>query len=122
MKLKRFSHRTRPGPIGIVAALGLALLSAPALAGGLYVNEFSTASQANAGAGRGAWVPDASAALHNPAAMTRLEDHALATGFSLAAGRVRFDPASNSPTGTRTGRDQAGKRAQTESTVRPARK
>lgn len=79
-----------------------------AMAGGLYVNEFSTTSQANAGAGRGAWAPDASAALHNPAAMTRLEDHGLAGGLTFVMGDVRFDPASDSPNGTRSGGNQVG--------------
>ena len=79
-----------------------------AQAGGLYGNEFSTASQANAGAGRGAWAPDASVTLHNPAAMTELEDHGFAGGFSIASGRVRFDPTSDSPSGNGDGGDQVG--------------
>ena len=61
-----------------------------ARAGGLYVNEFSTAVQGNAGAGRGAWAPDASATLHNPASMIQHDDHAFATGFSLFAGDGPF--------------------------------
>jgi len=84
------------------------MLSAPANAGGLYVNEYSTTSQANAGAGRGAWVPDASAALHNPTSMTQLDDHGFATGLSLAFGDVHFDVASSSPSGTANGGNQAG--------------
>jgi len=83
-------------------------LAGSAAAGGLYVNEFSTTSQGNAGAGRGAWVPDASATLHNPASMTRLEDHGFAGGLSLAVGNVRFDPDSNSPSGTASGGNQVG--------------
>lgn len=89
--------------------LVIGLLSpASANAGGLYVNEFSTSSQSNAGAGRGAWVPDASATLHNPAAMTRLDDHGFAGGFSLAVGDIRFDPAASSPNGTVNGGNQSG--------------
>ncbi len=92
-----------------LASLGAGLLLAgSAAAGGLYVNELSTTSQGNAGAGRGAWVPDASATLHNPAAMTRLDDHGFAGGLSLAVGNVRFDPASNSPSGNASGGNQAG--------------
>ena len=79
-----------------------------AVAGGLYINEFSTSSQANAGAGRGAWAPDASVTLHNPAAMTRLDDHGFASGFSIAFGRVRFDASSSSPSGSDDGGNQAG--------------
>jgi long-chain fatty acid transport protein len=84
------------------------LIAGSASAGGLYSNELSTTSQGNAGAGRGAWVPDASAALHNPAAMTRLDDHGFAGGLSLVVGNVRFDPASNSPSGNASGGNQVG--------------
>jgi len=87
--------------------LGTFVMSS-ANAGGLYVNEFSTTSQANAGAGRGAWSPDASVALHNPASMTQLDDHGFASGFSLASGTVHFDATSTSPSGTGNGGDQAG--------------
>ena len=74
-----------------------------ARAGGLYVNEFSTTSQANAGAGRGAWAPDASATLHNPASMTQLDDHAFATGFSLGVGDIHFDSSTGSDGGNQAG-------------------
>jgi long-chain fatty acid transport protein len=84
------------------------LLATSAGAGGLYVNEFSTTSQANAGAGRGAWVPDASATLHNPASMTRLDDHGFAGGFSGLFGDIRFDPDASSTNGDRNGGSQAG--------------
>jgi long-chain fatty acid transport protein len=95
----------------VLAMLGLTVLLAtflavPARAGGLYLNEYSTTSQANAGAGRGAWVPDASATLHNPAAMTQLEDHGLAMGVSAVFGNIRFDPSSSSPSGTGRGGNQ----------------
>ncbi len=96
----------------VVLALGPLLLASalttPAHAGGLYVNEYSTTSQANAGAGRGAWAPDASATLHNPASMTELDDHGFATGFSLAIGDVHFDSSSTSPSGSANGGNQAG--------------
>jgi long-chain fatty acid transport protein len=74
-----------------------------AQAGGLYVNEFSTASQGNAGAGRGAWAPDASATLHNPASMTKHDDHAFATGFSLFAGDIHFDSSTGANGGNQAG-------------------
>lgn len=101
--------RKLPDRIRLAATLiaGLALvLPSLAVAGGLYVNEFTTTSQANAGAGRGAWAPDASVALHNPAAMTRLDDHGLAGGLGLVFGDVRFDPADGSPSGDKSGRNQ----------------
>jgi long-chain fatty acid transport protein len=98
--------RLAPRLLGLVTLA--VLLATAANAGGLYVNEFGTTSQANAGAGRGAWAPDASATLHNPATMTRLDDHAAATGFSVGFGRVKFDPNTGSPSGTGNGGNQAG--------------
>lgn len=102
-------RRTAGRMLALLASLSSGfLLAGSAAAGGLYGNELSTSSQGNAGAGRGAWVPDASATLHNPASMTRLEDHGFATGLSLVAGNVRFDPDSNSPSGTASGGNQVG--------------
>lgn len=93
--------------LGLGASVALVAADA-ASAGGLYTNEFSTTAQANAGAGRGAWAPDASVALHNPAAMTRLTDHGFATGLSAAVGRIQFDPTADSPSGNKSGGNQAG--------------
>jgi long-chain fatty acid transport protein len=116
MAAVRSASRTGTWPrrrrCGLLPTFGLTVLLAtstvaPARAGGLYLNELSTTSQANAGAGRGAWAPDASAALHNPAAMTRLEDHGLATGFSAVFGNIHFDPDSTSPSGNGSGGNQA---------------
>jgi long-chain fatty acid transport protein len=97
---------------GLLSVIGLSVLLATATvtsarAGGLNLNELSTTSQANAGAGRGAWAPDASAALHNPAAMTALEDHGLAVGLTAVFGNIRFDPDSTSPSGNGSGGNQA---------------
>jgi long-chain fatty acid transport protein len=94
-------------------ALGLAIAwspiaATPAHAGGLYTNEFSTTVQANAGAGRGAWAPDASSALHNPATMTERDEHSFASGFSIALANVHFDTDSNSPGGNGNGGNQGG--------------
>ena len=72
----------------LASSVSMMLLAGTAGAGGLYVNELSTTSQGNAGAGRGAWVPDASATLHNPASMTRLKDHGFAGGLSLVPSRA----------------------------------
>jgi long-chain fatty acid transport protein len=79
------------------------MLATSVEAGGLYVNEFSTTSQSNSGAGRGAWAPDASATLHNPAAMTRLDDHGFAGGFSALFGEVHFDSETGSDGGNQAG-------------------
>jgi len=98
----------RSWPRQCMLALAIATLADAAVAGGLYVNEFSTTAQATAGAGRGAWAADASATLHNPATMTQLDDHAFSTGFSLASARVRFDRSQGTPSGGGNGQDQAG--------------
>ena len=70
-------------PGGFAAFLAVAFLIAcaaisPARAGGLYIQEFATPSQGTAGAGAAA--RDASAALHNPAGMTRLDGHQAMAG------------------------------------------
>jgi long-chain fatty acid transport protein len=40
--------------------------------------------------------------------MTRLDDHAFSTGFSLAFGRIEFDAANDTPSGGGNGGNQAG--------------
>jgi long-chain fatty acid transport protein len=92
----------------LATALLPSLHPASVSAGGLYVNEFGTTSQANAGAGRGAWASDASATLHNPATMTRLDDQAFSTGLHLAFGNIRFDAEATSPSGVGNGGNQVG--------------
>ncbi len=89
------------------AALGVSV-GKGAAGGGLYLNEFSTTVQSSAGAGRSAWAPDASATLHNPATMTRRNDHALSSGFDLAVGWIEFDASDSSPSGGGNGGNQAG--------------
>lgn len=106
----RSCRRRRVG-VALVFFAAIALFVPPiARAGGLYANELSTSAQANAGAGRVAWAPDASATVHNPALMTELEDHGFAAGFSLVFGKVRFDAdvAPNPSTGTGNGGNQVG--------------
>jgi long-chain fatty acid transport protein len=104
---RRFAYDRAVRRACALLLLAILLPVGAAQAGGLYLNEFSTTSQGNAGAGRGAWVPDASATLHNPASMTRLDDHGLAAGASVIFGRVRFDPSPASPNGTGRGGNQA---------------
>jgi long-chain fatty acid transport protein len=113
--MSRIDSKVRRMPTGLPRSIAAALIVASsfvatsAWAGGLYVNEYSTSSQANGGAGRGAYVPDASASLHNPASMTRLDDHGFASGMSLAVGNIHFDTDSTPGTGgTSNGGNQAG--------------
>ena len=89
-------------------ALGLGVWTAsPAGAGGLYSNEYATSIQGNARAGAVAWANDASFALHNPAGMTKLDDHAFASGFALAVANIKFDYSQN-PRGGGNGGEQGG--------------
>lgn len=99
---------SRRVPVLLAATALFGLAAADASGGGLYVNEFGTAVQSMGGAGRAAWAEDASATLHNPATMTELDDHAFATGFDLAFGRVKFDAADSTPSGGGDGGNQAG--------------
>lgn len=92
----------RPGSLILCVLIG-SILATSVEAGGLYVNEFSTTSQSNSGAGRGAWAPDASATLHNPASMTRLDDHGFAGGFSLLFGDIHFDSETGADGGNQAG-------------------
>ena len=103
-----YRSAVRPFVESIICVVAGIFWALPADAGGLYSNELSTTSQANAGAGRGAWAPDASAAIHNPASMTRLDDHGFATGLSLVFGEVQFDAEASSPSGTASGGNQVG--------------
>lgn len=77
--------------------LMLTFLAAPALAGGLYINEFATPSLGTAGAGAQAWADNASIAFFNPAGMTRLEGKELMLGGGLIYTDIKFDPASDTP-------------------------
>ena len=77
--------------------LMLTFLASPALAGGLYINEFATPSLGTAGAGAQAWADNASIAFFNPAGMTRLEGKELMLGGGLIYTDVKFDPASDTP-------------------------
>ena len=64
----------------ITAALSLAILAIfalaqPARSGGLYNSEFGTPTLGTASAGASAGTDGASTAIHNPATMTRLDEH-----------------------------------------------
>ncbi len=73
------------------------LVCGPALAGGLYINEFATPSQGVAGAGAEAVAVDASTTWHNPAGMTRVEGNEVMLGAGLGYAQTRFDPDSTTP-------------------------
>jgi hypothetical protein len=77
---------------GVLAAAFVAAGTAPAHAGGLYISEYGTPSMGTADAGSQAWGNDASAALHNPASMTRLDGHAMLAGVGAGITQVEFDP------------------------------
>jgi long-chain fatty acid transport protein len=61
-----------------------------------------------AGAGALAWGKDASSAIHNPAAMTRLDGHELMLGLAPGYGIVKFDKDSDSPVAGNNGGNQSG--------------
>ena len=81
------------GFIGIFAQL----LGNSVMAGGLYLNEFSTPTMGTAGAGAQAWANDASTSFHNPAGMTRLDGNQLMLGGGFLAVDLEFEPAPNTP-------------------------
>lgn len=84
--------------------------SLPTEAGGLYLNEFATPSEGNAGAGREALADNASTAFAfaNPAGMTRLQGNQLNVGGGLGVTRIEFDPAPNTPVPGNDGGDAGG--------------
>ncbi len=61
-----------------------------------------------AGAGSQAVAGDASIAFHNPAGMTRLDDHSLLTGLAPGFTNVKFDKDQGTPTSGGNGGEQGG--------------
>ncbi len=100
--MKRVSH------LAGVCVLATVVAVAPAQAGGLYINEFATASMGAAGAGAQAIANDASTAFHNPAGMTHLEGSALSLGAGLGVVQTEFDPADDTPIPGNDGGNQGG--------------
>ena len=88
---------------GLLAMLAASATSAHA--GGLYIQEFATASMGTANAGAQAWADDASAAWSNPAGMTRLEQSEIAVGVGFAHSKVEFDADDGTPAGGGDGGD-----------------
>ena len=91
-----------------LVTLCVALAAGSAQAGGLYIQEFGTPTQATATAGAQAKANDASTAFHNPAGMTRLDDHALMLAGGLLIGDIKFDVDDDSPTSGGNGGQQGG--------------
>lgn len=91
-----------------LAILVLFALADSARAGGLYLSEFGTTALGTASAGASAGTDGASTAIHNPAAMTRLDEHQLAVGSALAFSFVEFDPDSGTPVAGSDGGNQGG--------------
>jgi long-chain fatty acid transport protein len=90
-------------------ALAVSLLAASAAhAGGLYLSEFGTPSMGTAGAGALAVASDASTALHNPAGMTRLDEHQLMLSVAPGIAVTKFDPAKDTPVPGGDGGNQGG--------------
>jgi len=94
--------------IRLAAVLAGSLLAGASQAGGIYVPTFGTPSMGTAGAGAQAIADDASTAIHNPAGMTRLDDHQLVGGLAPGFGRVKFDADGDTPSGGDNGGDQGG--------------
>lgn len=97
--------------IGCAAALsvaGVVATSSQVYAGGLYAAEFGTPSMGTASVGAEARGLDASTALHNPAAMTRLDDHQLMMAAAPGMSDVQFAPDSGSPLPGSDGGQQGG--------------
>lgn len=107
MNLHETSRPRRVAGIALAWVLaGLAPLSASG--GGLYLSEFGTPSMGTAGAGAAAIASDASTALHNPAGMTRLDEHQLLLGAAPGIAVAEFDPALDTPVPGSDGGNQGG--------------
>lgn len=80
-------------------ALALCTLfaSSSSHAGGLWLNEFGDFSGGRASAGSQAGVDDASALIHNPASITRLEGRQLQLNAGILIPEVEFDIESTGP-------------------------
>ncbi|ARN75755.1 OmpP1/FadL family transporter [Oceanicoccus sagamiensis] len=91
------------------AIVPLIILSEAASAGGLWLNEYGTPAMGRARAGAAAGVDDASAVLHNPASITRLEKRqSMATG-GIIYNRTDFDVKRGSiANGDKAGSDAGG--------------
>ena len=69
----------------------LTMCATPAFAGGLWISEFGSPAMGRAGAGSAAGTDDASAALHNPASMSRIDTPELMVTGGLISSTLEFD-------------------------------
>ncbi len=94
--------------VQLAVVLAGLLLAGPSQAGGLYLPIFGTPSMGSASAGANAIGDDASTAIHNPAAMTRLDDHQFLGGLAPGFGVVKFKADAATPSGGGDGGNQGG--------------
>lgn len=84
--------------IGTVTCLLVSLPCASLVhAGGLWINEYGSPAMGRAGAGSQSSGMDASAALHNPASMSRLSENQLMVSGGLISSSIEFDLQRTSP-------------------------
>jgi long-chain fatty acid transport protein len=83
----------------IVCILVVACCALPAVAGGLYLNEYGTPVMGNAGAGSVAEASDASTSFHNPAGMTLLGQRQFMLSLGIGYSDVSFDTDNSVVTG-----------------------
>ena len=100
--------RRNRNSLGVAISTAWLLFAVPAHAGGLYLSTFGTPSMGTASAGANAIAHDASTAFHNPAGMTRLDDHQALMGLAPGFSTVEFDPDADTPTPGNDGNDQGG--------------
>jgi long-chain fatty acid transport protein len=93
---------------GVLVASVVLLSAGISQAGGLYIQEFGTPAHATASAGAQATADDASTAFHNPAGMTRLDDHELMLAGGILIGDIQFDPDSDTQNTGGDGGQQGG--------------
>jgi len=94
--------------VAALAVVGGLTMAATANAGGLYIYEYGGPSMGTASAGRTARARDASTAIHNPAGMTRLDDHQLMLAVAPGYGSIEFEPADDTPVPGKGGGNQGG--------------
>jgi long-chain fatty acid transport protein len=97
----KFSNKFLKGCMSAAAAAGVASVTLPAQAGGLYIGEFGQPNQGASRAGANAIAEDASTALQNPAGVMFLDGpKSMATGLIIHS-KTEFDQSETFP-GTST--------------------
>lgn len=101
-------NRIKNALILIMIQLMVGTTFVPAIAGGLYIQEFATPSSGTADAGAEAWANDASTAIHNPAGMTLLEGNQFMAGIGVSSTTVEFEASANTPVAGDNGGNAGG--------------